>query len=272
MRIRRRALRYCTGGRLLRLRRRADPRVPGGSADRRRGRGGHVPICRSWSSMTARPTTPRPCARRRARRCSARSRTPARAQHCGRGSGMRSMRGCAAAITLDADGQHDPAEIPGLRRCVPRTTTRARHRPARLRRDAARPAAVEHARRPDVVRGARPERARQPVRLPAHRSGPDAGDARQRGVRLRVRGRDDRPLRSPSGCPSSGCRSGRSTRASRATSSRGATSGSSCGSPRRRGGSPAAVGSAAAVERSVALSVSGAPPAPRRGPRAGTAR
>ena len=86
--------------------------------------------------------------------------------------------GWDAVLTLDADGQHDPDEIPrfvaafGGARGV-RAAAGADHRPARLRPDAAGPAAVEHGRHRGVLVGRGPARAGQPVRVPAPRPAPD---------------------------------------------------------------------------------------------------
>ena len=178
--------------------RRADPRLPGGAADRGR-RGGRVPAPRrSSSSTTARPTTPRPRPRRPARPSCARSRTPARAPPCGPGSATPSTQGAEAVVTLDADGQHDPAEIPAFLAAFAAGTAGARRRPARLRRDAAGPPAVEHARRLGL------SRRRVGRHVPDNQSGYRLIGRRlmralldsDRG-RLRVRGRDDRPLHRP---------------------------------------------------------------------------
>ena len=77
--------------------------------------------------------------------------------------------GAAAVVTLDADGQHDPAEIPGFLAAF------EAGRPELIvgRRDfAAMPptsTAGERARRGDALRRARPAGTGQPVGLPAHR-------------------------------------------------------------------------------------------------------
>ena len=106
--------------------------------------------------------------------------------NAGKGAALRTgfrqalERGSAAAITLDADGQHDPAEIPAF------IDAFRERRPELVigRRDFDEmppdPPTVEHARRPDALRSARPARAGQPVGLPARRPGTDAGDARER--------------------------------------------------------------------------------------------
>ena len=54
-------------------------------------------------------------------------------------------RGCAAVITLDADGQHDPAEIPAFVEAF-RAAGPSWSSACATRGDAAGPAAVEHAR------------------------------------------------------------------------------------------------------------------------------
>ena len=63
-----------------------------------------------------------------------------------------------------------PGRDPGLPRRVRGLDARADHRPARLRVDAAGPAAVEHARWLGLLGGRRASRPGQPVRLPAHRA------------------------------------------------------------------------------------------------------
>ena len=66
--------------------------------------------------------------------------------------------GWDAVLTLDADGQHDPDEIPRFVAAfgapgASRPAPGADHRPARLRPDAAGPAPVEHGRAPRRSRG-----------------------------------------------------------------------------------------------------------------------
>ena len=92
--------------------------------------------------------------------------------------------GWDAVLTLDADGQHDPDEIPRFVAAFGapgrlRPAAGADHRPPRLRADAAGPPPVEHGRHRGVLVGRRPARARQPVGLPAARPAADGRDARQ---------------------------------------------------------------------------------------------
>ena len=106
-------------------------------------------------------------------------------------------QGCEAVVTLDADGQHDPAEIPLF-------------------------LAAFEASRPELIVGRRDFSEMPPVRrlsnslggavfsaavgrnipdnqsgLPAHRSAAHDRAPRQRGAGLRIRGRDDRALHRP---------------------------------------------------------------------------
>ena len=73
--------------------------------------------------------------------------------------------GAEAVVTLDADGQHDPDEIPRLPGRLRARPPGARHRAARLRLDAAGPAPVEHA------RAAGPSRRRSVAAIPDNQSG-----------------------------------------------------------------------------------------------------
>ncbi len=199
-----------------------------------------MPTCRSSSSMTARPTTPR-LVRRRAGATVLRQ-----VPNAGKGAALRTGfrhaldAGYAAAVTLDADGQHDPEEIPAF-------VDAFRERRPELIIGKRAFGEMPPARRLSntlggltLVRCARPERARQPVRLPAHRSSPDAGDARKRGVRLRVRGRDDRPGDRTRAAHRVGADPHDLRRGAEPHRAVAPSSASSCGSPRRRGGSRAA--------------------------------
>ena len=121
---------------------------------------------------------------RRRARSSARSPTRARARRCGRASARALDEGYDAVLTLDADGQHDPDEIPRFVAAFGAPgaggpAAGADHRPPRLRPDAARPAAVQHARDRGLLVGRRPARPRQPVGLPAARPAAHGRDARQ---------------------------------------------------------------------------------------------
>ncbi len=132
--------------------------------------------------------------------------------------------GAEAVLTLDADGQHDPAEIPTF-----------------LSAWAAEP-------RPDLVIGRRNFRAMPPIRrlsnvlggwaiswavgrpIPDNQSGYRLVSRRimeatpgKRRARLRVRGRDDHARASGSAARSPGSRSARSTPASRPISARSPT-------------------------------------------------
>ena len=62
----------------------------------------------------ARPTGPRTSPARPARPSSSSDPTRARAPHSGRGFRRALADGADAILTLDADGQHDPAEIPAF--------------------------------------------------------------------------------------------------------------------------------------------------------------
>ena len=105
--------------------------------------------------------------------------------NAGKGAALRAgfrdalAAGSIAVVTLDADGQHDPAEIPAFLAVFARTPARVDRRAAGFLRDAAGTAGVERPRRSRRVRGARPGRARQPVRLSTDRPRAHAGDARQ---------------------------------------------------------------------------------------------
>ena len=98
--------------------RRAHPGLRGGAADRRGGRRGAPRTCRSSSSTTARPTTP-PTAPRRPG-----ATVIASVPNQGKGAALRAGfrraldDGADAVVTLDADGQHDPARDPALPRGV----------------------------------------------------------------------------------------------------------------------------------------------------------
>ena len=138
-------------------------------------------------------------------------------------------RGRHARRGRPARSRRDPALRRGLRGPRrDRPAARAAHRQPRLLADAAGAAPVQHARDGGLLVGRRPARARQPVGLPAARPAPDDGDAGQPGVRLRVRGRDDRRLHPQRLDDRAGCRSRRSTPASPATSGRWRICATSC--------------------------------------------
>jgi glycosyltransferase involved in cell wall biosynthesis len=144
--------------------------------------------------------------------------------------------GATAILTLDADGQHDPREIPSLPRGRSRRSAAgSRDRQPQLPGDAAGPAPLERARPDRVLVGGRP--ARSPTTSPATGSvsrrlaeatlASDehgfAFEVEQITTCIRMGGR------------SPGCPSGRSTPASPRTSGRSPTSASSSGSSARRG-------------------------------------
>ena len=255
--------------------RRADPGIRGRAADRRCRRGrarDYLPVVvvddGSTDDTAARAETAGATVLRQV-------------PNAGKGAALRAgfrhalEAGVAAVVTLDADGQHDPDEIPAFLEAFARTSGGAHHRPARLRRDAARQAAVE---RRSVADAPRPRSAGPcPTTSPAIGSsvGPDAGDARQRRIGLRVRGRDDRAVHRARAAHRRRCRSARSTpgRPSHIRPWRHLHA-SSCGSRARRGGSPAAAGrprwSSAASRDYASVVVRGV--GVRRDRRAGTAR
>ena len=120
--------------------------------------------------------------------------------NAGKGAALRAgfaharEAGADAVVTLDADGQHDPAEIPAFLDAYRRSG-------AQLvvgRRDFGAMPVVRRASNTlgsdAALRGGRPGHSRQPVRLPIDRVAAPAGAAHQPGGRLRIRGRDDRAL------------------------------------------------------------------------------
>ena len=84
--------------------------------------------------------------------------------NAGKGAALRAgfrhalQNGATAVVTLDADGQHDPAEIPSFLAAFDADRSRAHHRAPRLRHDAAREATLQHARRLGLFGGSRPPR------------------------------------------------------------------------------------------------------------------
>ena len=69
-------------------------------------------------------------------------------------------QGCVAIVTLDADGQHDPAEIPQFLAAFEASRPELDHRAPRLQRDAARSPALQLARRRGVFGRRRAEASR----------------------------------------------------------------------------------------------------------------
>jgi glycosyltransferase involved in cell wall biosynthesis len=87
--------------------------------------------------------------------------------------------GATAVVTIDADGQHDPAEIPSFLTAFEATgaTPWAERARAELRGECRQPA-LEHARWLGLLGGCRSARRRQPVRLSADRASADDGPPR----------------------------------------------------------------------------------------------
>ena len=77
------------------------------------------------------------------------------------------QRGVAAAITLDADGQHDPDEIPSFIEAFRAGQGRHHHRPAALRSDAGQKPVRQPCRLLVAGQGHGAAHPRQPERLPA---------------------------------------------------------------------------------------------------------
>ena len=154
--------------------------------------------------------------------------------NAGKGAALRAgfrhalAAGYDGALTLDGDGQHDPAEIPpflaafgaAARARLPAagrppgaSSPGPRRRPARLHPHAPARRLANTRGRPRLLLGGRDARAGQPVRVPPRRATAHGGVARRaRSTASSSRWRSSRPA-SPAAGRSRGCRSARSTRA-----------------------------------------------------------